>query len=62
MFFDIAITIILLLALYSFISSEIYGRRSRRCLAWMEQEIKRMMAEEKDQDYLREENDHEDKN
>jgi len=55
MFFNVAIAIILLLALYGFISSEIDARRSRRCLVWMEQEIKRLMAKEKDQDYLVEE-------
>ena len=60
MFFDIAIAIILVIALYSFISSEIYARRSRRCLVWMEGEIKRMMGEEEDRDYLEKENDDED--
>jgi len=54
-FFDIAIAIILVIAIYGFISSEIYARRSRRCLAWMEGEIKRMTAEEKDRDYLEKE-------
>ena len=61
MFFNVAITIILLIVVYSFISSEIYGKRSRRILKLLEEDIRRRMVEERASHYLVEEKDHEDK-
>ena len=61
MFFNVAITIILLIVVYSFISSEIYAKHSRRILKLLEEDIRRRMFEERHSHYLVEEKDHEDK-
>lgn len=52
MFFDIVIAIILVIAIYSFISSQVYNRRARQSLEKLNEEIRRMIAEEKDSHYL----------